>query len=350
MNAPNQLAELKQTGSAVTQAPDVKVDFFSKNGFDLACRMAKAFSTSDAVPAAFRSVIEKKEKGGGITYVENPAAIGNCLMAIDVARSIPMSISAVMMNADMIQGKLRWSSKFQIASINSSGRFTPLKFKLSNLGRIKAKYKEKLDWNNQLRRFNFAEHEVEIDNWECVAWAYELDHHGRPTKEVCQSIPITMQMAVEEGWYSKEGSKWQGAMRFQMLQYRAGTFFGSIYAPDIIMGMGKSAEEAADIIDIIQQPDGSFAVESTTLQELRSEPDVGNITSGGQMVDQTTGEILDQDDADLRQVEQKTSQGGFNPTPEEIAAIHAREMAEAQQSAPAPRQRRERGQSGLGIE
>lgn len=349
MNAPTNLAEMKQTGSAVTTSADIKIDFFSKNGFELACRMAKAFATSNAVPEAFQAVIAKKEKGGNIVYVENNEAIGNCLVAIDVASSIGMSITAVMQNADMIQGKLRWSSKFQIAAINASRRFTPLKFKLNNLGRIKAKYKEKLDWNNQLRRFNFAEHEVEIDNWECVAWAYELDERGRPTKEVCQSIPITMQMAVEEGWYSKEGSKWQGAMRFQMLQYRAGTFFGSIYAPDIIMGMGKSREEADDIIDIVQQPDGSFAAAQTTLQELRTGSDVGNIPSGGQMVDQTTGEILDQDDADLRQVEQKTSQGGFNPTPEEIAAIHAREMAEAQQSAPAPRQRRERSQ-GLGLE
>lgn len=351
MNAPTNLAEMKSAGGIANAAPDVKVDFFSKNGFDLACRMAKAFATSDAVPAAFRAVIEKKERGSSIAYVENPAAIGNCLVAIDVARSIGMSISAVMQNADMIQGKLRWSSKFQIAAINASGRFTPLKFKLTNLGRIKAKYKEKLDWNNQLRRFNFAEHEVEIDNWECVAWAYELDAHGRPTKEVCQSIPITMQMAVEEGWYSKEGSKWQGAMRFQMLQYRAGTFFGSIYAPDIIMGMGKSTEEAVDIIDVVQQPDGSFAAAQTTLQEMRAGQDVGSIPA---TVDTSTGEIIeaehssaDQDDDVLRQLEQQPADT-FQPTAEEIAAIHAREMAEAGQQAQ-PTGRRQRGQ-GLGIE
>lgn len=291
MSAPTSLAEVKNTGS-VANAPDVKVDFFSKNGFDLACRMAKAFSTSEAVPPAFRAVIEKKGQGGQISYVENPAAIGNCLVAIDVARSIGASISTVMLNADMINGKLRWNSKFQIAAVNSSRRFTPLKFKLENLGRIKAKYKEKLDWNNQLRRFNFAEHEVEIDNWECTAWAYELGPDGRPTKEVCQSIPVSMQMAVEEGWYSREGSKWQGSMRFQMLQYRAGTFFASIYAPDIVMGMGRSSEEETDVIDVVQQPDGSFAAASATLQELRAGKDVGNIPAG---INTETGEILDPD-------------------------------------------------------
>ena len=77
---------------------------------------------------------------------------------------------------------------------------------------------------------------------------------------------------------------------------------------------------------------------------------------GDESVDTETGEITsnsnpDPDDASLRQIEQQPQQsGGFNPTAEEIAAIRAREMAEAQQSAPSSSQRRERGQSGLGIE
>ena len=306
MNAPNQLTEMK-SGANIAQQQDVKVDFFSKNGFELACRISKALSTSDAVPAQFRQFIEKKERGGGVTLVENPAAIGNCLVAMEVSRSVGLSVIAVMQNADVIQGKLRWSSKFQIAAINASGRFSPLKFKLTNLGRIKAKYKEKLDWNNQLRKFNFAEHEVEIDNWECVAWAYELDANKRHTKEVVQSIPITMQMAVEEGWYSKDGSKWQGSMRFQMLQYRAGTFFGSIYAPDVLMGMGKSTEEEVDVIDVVPQADGSYAATSATLQELRSAPDVGSILASDG-IDKSTGEIRDTDDEALDQLEQQQAQ------------------------------------------
>ena len=279
MNAPTDKSQTTDLAALRNPAlaPDVKIDFFSRNGFDLACRIAKAFSTSDAVPAAFRKFNEKKEKGGGSVFVENHAAIGNCLVAIEVSKSVGLSMISVMQNADVIQGKLRWSSKFQIAAVNASGRFSPLKFKLQNLGRIKARYKEKLGWNKQLNRYDFKEHEVEIDNWECVAWAYELDANRRPTKEIVQSIPVTMQMAVEEGWYSKEGSKWQGSMRFQMLQYRAGTFFASIYAPDVIMGMGQSTEEAGDIIDVTPQADGTFAASQTTLQELRAGADIGSI-------------------------------------------------------------------------
>lgn len=293
MNAPATLEQLKQTGAGALAAPgaDVKVDFFSKSGFDLSCRIAKAFSTSDAVPAAFRQFNEKKV-GGQVTLVENPSALGNCLVAIEVSKSVGLSMISVMQNADVIQGKLRWSSKFQIAAVNSSGRFSPLKFKLQNLGRIKAKYKEKQGWNKNLNRYDFKEHEVEIDNWECIAWAYELDAQKRPTKEIVQSIPVTMQMAVEEGWYAKEGSKWQGSMRFLMLQYRAGTFFGSIYAPDILMGMGTPSDQSSDVIDITPQPDGSYSA-PTTLQELRSAPDVGAIPTEAAAPDPETGEVAE---------------------------------------------------------
>lgn len=345
MTAPTQLAEMK-TGTNIAQQQDIKVDFFSKNGFELACRISKALATSDAVPAQFRQFQEKKGRGGEITLIENPSAIGNCLVAMEVSRSVGLSVIAVMQNADVIQGKLRWSSKFQIAAINASRRFSPLKFKLQNLGRIKAKYKEKLDWNKQLNRYNFAEHEVEIDNWECIAWAYELDANRRPTKEIVQSIPVTMQMAVEEGWYSKEGSKWQGSMRFQMLQYRAGTFFGSIYAPDVLMGMGKSIEEENDVIDVVPQSDGSFAASSATLQELRSAPDVGNIPSSGG-INTETGEILDYQDEDPIKLE-KQRPGQWQPTESDMAEIHALEMAEANGQQPAAtRTRRERGIVGM---
>jgi hypothetical protein len=367
MNAPTQLAELKNPSPQL----DVKVDFFSKNGFELACRIAKAFSTSDAVPAQFRQFVEKKERGGGVVLVENPAALGNCLVAFEVSRTIGMSTVAVMQNADVIQGKLRWSSKFQIAAINASKRFSPLKFKLTNLGRIKAKYKEKLDWNKQLSRYNFAEHEVEIDNWECVAWAYELDANGRPTSEIVQSIPVTMQMAVEEGWYSKEGSKWQGSMRFQMLQYRAGTFFGSIYAPDVLMGMGKSAEEERDAIDVTPQADGSFAATST-LQELRSSPDGGSIPQsdappqdephgneqddgapGGQAFDKiaerlknaTDVDVLDADADFIREIADPQQQAELQEMYRQSRAILTGEIT---QQPTTTRPRRER--SGVGME
>jgi recombination protein RecT len=85
--------------------------------------------------------------------------------------------------------------------------------------------------------------------------------------------------------------------------------------------------------------------------------DMGDqMTSGRpiEQVDKSTGEITqsqpttatDPDDDALRQVEQKQPAGGFNPTPEEIAAIREREMAEAK-GQPEPSQCRERGKMSI---
>ena len=114
MNAPESRALVAQ------QSPDQAIDLFTARGFDLACRIAKAFSNSDAVPAQFRAVVEKKGRNGS-TYQENPAAIGNCIVAIETARSVGMSITSVMQQANVIEGKLTWSAQFQIAAINASG-------------------------------------------------------------------------------------------------------------------------------------------------------------------------------------------------------------------------------------
>ncbi|WP_244102466.1 hypothetical protein [Burkholderia gladioli] len=286
MNAPAQLSDVKAAGGVPALMPDQAVDMFTERGFVLANRIAKAYASSDAVPAQFRS--HNLKKGGNEeTWVENPSAIGNCLVAIEVARAVRMSITAVMQNADMIEGKLRWSGKFVIAAINASGRFTPLRFQMINRGPIKAKYKEKTGWNSQTRKPIFEEREVEVDDIECIAWALPkgtpeprlapeqvrqyagrmLDLYRDIGMPVIESAPVSMRMVVEEGWFGKSGSKWQTGLRTLMFQYRAGSFFGNIHAPDIVMGMGRTSEEEADIVDI--HPDGSFTVQTTTLDNLR---------------------------------------------------------------------------------
>ncbi|MGG2044075.1 hypothetical protein [Burkholderia gladioli] len=286
MNAPAQLSDVKAAGGVPALMPDQAVDMFTERGFVLANRIAKAYASSDAVPAQFRS--HNLKKGGNEeTWVENPSAIGNCLVAIEVARAVRMSITAVMQNADMIEGKLRWSGKFVIAAINASGRFTPLRFQMINRGKIAAKYKEKVGWNKEARKPIFEDREVEVDDIECIAWALPkgtpeprlapddvrkyagrmLDLYRDIGMPVIESAPVSMRMVVEEGWFGKSGSKWQTGLRTLMFQYRAGSFFGNIHAPDIVMGMGRTSEEEADIVDVY--PDGTFTVQTTTLDNLR---------------------------------------------------------------------------------
>lgn len=244
MNAPEPRAV-----ATVEAQRSTPIDLLSPQGFEFGIRLARALASSNAVPEQFRATIEKKDRDFNVTYVENPNAIGNCLVAIEVARSIGMSVVSVMQNADNINGKLRWTSKFQIAAVNASGRFGPLQYDIKPRGKIKAKYREKQGWNKQTRKYDYVEHEVEIEDVECRAWAYARQNGVLTTRRV-EGPPVSMKMAVEEGWYAKDGSKWQGEMRELMLQYRAGTFFAAIHASDIVMGMGQPAEVERDIIDI----------------------------------------------------------------------------------------------------
>jgi hypothetical protein len=210
-------------------------------------------------------MVEKKSRNGS-TWVENPAALGNCIVAIEVAQAVGMSIAAVMQNANVIEGRLTWSGKFVIAAVNASHRFSPLEFELVNKGMIKASYREKLGWNDNKRGFDFEERTVEIENWECRAWAMVMQN-GRMTEKRVQGPRVSMKMAVEEGWYAKSGSKWQTEMFELMLMYRAGSFFGNIHAPDVIMGMGRITEEVEDITTVDVNAAGQ--VTAVTTDELR---------------------------------------------------------------------------------
>ncbi|BEP44080.1 hypothetical protein [Variovorax sp. V15] len=273
------IQQLRQHQVAAAQEPaDQVVDLFSSRGFALAQRIAQAFSTSNAVPVAFRQWVEKKLPGGGIDYVENTNALGNCLVAIETARAVGMSITAVMQNANVIEGRLTWSGQYKIAAINASKRFTPLRFDVVNKGVIKATYKEKQGWNRENRRYDFKDITVEVENLECVAWALPGNMAFPPNVRtladakalklpVIESAPVSMKLAVEEGWYGKAGSKWQTEMKHLMLQYRAGSFFGNIHAPDIVMGMGRTTEEMQDAVVIDLDQD---SVRVTSTEDLRS--------------------------------------------------------------------------------
>jgi hypothetical protein len=285
MNAPTTITELRRPPNQLAQPePDYAVDLFSVRGLKLALKLGEYLMESDAVPTMFRRVNQKKAGNGDIVWVENPSAMGNLLVAIETARAVGMSITSVMQNANIIEGKLSWSAQFWIAAINASGRFTPLRFDIVNRGRIKAKYREKQGWNKQKRGFDFLEREVDVDDLACIAWAlphgfvtpkgiYTLQQARDAKLPVIESSPVSMRMAVEEGWYAKPGSKWQTEMRHQMLQYRAGAFFGRIHAPDIVMGMGRTTEELIDTptttVDVA--PDGT--VTAVTTEDLRRPAD-----------------------------------------------------------------------------
>ena len=54
-----------------------------------------------------------------------------------------------------------------------------------------------------------------------------------------------MQMAKDEGWSTKSGSKWR-TMPEQMMKYRAAAFFARVYCPNVLMGF-QTTDEINDV-------------------------------------------------------------------------------------------------------
>ena len=175
-------------------------------------------------------------------YEENPNAIANCVIALNMASRMNTDPLLVMQNLYLIEGRPAWTSQFITGTINSSGRFSALRFDLEDLGEKTVSYTEYV-WENNKK--TPVEKHITIQDMSCVAWAIE-----RETNERVESTKITLEMAIKEGWFQKNGSKWQ-TMPQQMLSYRAASFFGRLYAPELLMGL-RSAEEEQErsIIDV----------------------------------------------------------------------------------------------------
>jgi len=162
-------------------------------------RVAKLFSVSSLIPDTF--------KGN----------LANCTIALEMAHRMGANPMAVMQNLYIVHGKPGWSSQFVIACLNQCGKFSPIRFRIIGDGEQKT----------------------------CTAWAKELE-----SGETLEGPPVSIQMAKDEGWHGKAGSKWK-TMPDLMLRYRAASFFGRLYAPDLLMGMQTREEvEESTIRDI----------------------------------------------------------------------------------------------------
>ena len=238
---------------APSHKANTSVGFFDLESFELTQRMAKMFSTSSLVPAQFRDTVEKYNSATRQKeLVKNPEALANCAIALDMASRLNANPIMVMQNLYVIEGRPSWSSQWIIACVNKSGRFSPLQFRIEDLGEQEVQYEE-FAWVSGKKQSSIKK--AVIRNLVCVAHAKSLD-----TGEVVESAPVSMELAVKEGWYGKNGSKWQ-TMPEVMLRYRAAAFFGRVYAPDLLMGF-QSQEEAEELAYIETAPTGEV-VENT---------------------------------------------------------------------------------------
>ena len=280
MNAPTNLENLRQNAVASREhsMPSIEPGFGSLQGFELMQRQAKMFSTSTLVPTSYRAVDEKLDYKGNVkSRTENPSAMANCMIALNIAHRMRADPLAVMQNLYIVEGRPSWSSQWIIAAINNCGRFSPLRFEITDLGEKVCDYTT-YSWNDDTRAKVPKVQKVAIHNFKCVAWVIEkgsLDENGKPVK--LTSPAVTIEMSVNEGWYSKNGSKWQ-TMPDMMLRYRTASFFGKIYAPELLMGI-PATEEAEDIAAVQKMETGSDGVyapvetpKSETVDSLRKPP------------------------------------------------------------------------------
>ena len=248
-------------------AVPVTMGFNTLQGFEFMQRTAKMFSASTMVPAAYQA-ITTKGYGKNAKVEANPAALANCMIALDMSQRMGANPLLIMQNLHIIEGRPSWSSQFIIAAINNCGKFSPLRFDLEWLDEMDATFST-FEWINGQKEER--KHSVRIKNARCVAWAIE-----KATGDRLESAPVTMEMAVAEGWFSKNGSKWK-SMPDLMMRYRSAAFFGRIYAPELLMGL-PAAEELHDVFSV--ETDGSV-VEARGQRVPRStgvvDPDTGEV-------------------------------------------------------------------------
>ena len=256
MTEPTTLAQLQQ--GAVAPRNDAPMSLMTGAGFDQLQRVAKALCASTLVPAQYRAFTEVKDRGRVTGHTPNPAGLPNCVVALNMAQRMGADPLMVMQNLYVIEGRPSWSSQFIIAAINSCGRFSPLRFEISEPGKAEEVSYQATVWKGGNRMEETRK--VKVRHQTCRAWVIEKE-----TGDRLDGPTVSIQMAIDESWLTKNGSKWL-TMPEVMLRYRAASFFGRLYAPELLMGL-QTQEEVEDIIQAERDVTGAYAVD---LDDLRN--------------------------------------------------------------------------------
>ena len=256
MTEPTTLTQLQQ--GAVAPRNDAPMSLMTGAGFDQLQRVAKALCASTLVPAQYRAFTEVKDRGRVTGHTPNPAGLPNCVVALNMAQRMGADPLMVMQNLYVIEGRPSWSSQFIIAAINSCGRFSPLRFEISEPGKAEEVSYQATVWKGGNRMEETRK--VKVRHQTCRAWVIEKE-----TGDRLDGPTVSIQMAIDESWLTKNGSKWL-TMPEVMLRYRAASFFGRLYAPELLMGL-QTQEEVEDIIQAERDVTGAYAVD---LDDLRN--------------------------------------------------------------------------------
>lgn len=277
--------------SDLVKSQGLEMTFFDPAYIQTLETLSARFADSDMVPDFYKS-------SGKDNTPEKARA--NCFIALNMAFRLKADPLMVMQNMKPIMGSPSLSAQFIIALINNSGRFEELKFEFVSKGNIKdVAY---TDYENaQTQQGKWYKKAVEkkfagpVENLACVCWTTR-----KGEKERIEGPEVSILMAIQEGWYTKNGSKWPNMTRL-MLSYRAATQWKSINAPHITMGLPSTEElvdvrpiEEAEFEDMTSQvKQAAKARETVKIEVPQQEEALNTVTSEmGTKVDAETGEVI----------------------------------------------------------
>ncbi len=216
-----EMAEREESTVAIKHDTDFSKGVFgTSDNWLMAGQMAQALSQSTIVPK---------------DYQGNRA---NAMVAIEIANRLRTSPLMVMQNLHVIQGRPSWSAQFLIASVNASGKYD-----------MELQYEEKQDKNGK--------------PYSCRCWT---TRDGRRV----DGIEVTMDMAEDEGWLGKNGSKWK-TMPQVMLRYRAASFFARMNCPEMTLGFYTKEEVIDGDFKEYPMEEMRWGVEQEIKEEANSE-------------------------------------------------------------------------------
>ena len=180
------------------QELSVETVFSSLENFKEIYDIGKMFATSSLIPASYQG---------------KPM---DCTIAVEMANRMGVSPMMVMQNLYVVKGVPSWSGQACMSLIKASGEY------------------------KDVHHVYFGEKNT--DSWGCKVVAMK-----KKTGEEIIGPEVTIQMAKDNGWYSKkdkygnETSKWQSIPEL-MIAYRAAAFFARLHIPNSLMGCRVEGE------------------------------------------------------------------------------------------------------------
>lgn len=250
------------------------IDIFSSpSAFAQAKEIAEFLSTSALIPKQFKGE-------------EN---IGSLMIAMDLAGRMRLPVLMVAQNIDVIYGRPTWRSKFTIGRINTSGNFTPLRFVYNDDATPQDVTFTEYAWDRGANRNMPHERTVRgVLNKSCYAVATE-----KATGMELKGPVVDVVMAIRERWYYRDGSKWP-TMPQLMLMYRAASMWGSVYAPELTMGL-VTEDEARDIIDVTPDVIRDTDSQPAAVTPIDTLNDSVKSAAAPRQDEQTSGDVAEED-------------------------------------------------------